>query len=103
MFSFIIKVTGDGISVYQNTLMLFEDSSFISTYLMQLEDISSSEMLTQIAEPGLNKCLQGKKYLESKLVLRGGMKQIGDRFQSTDWVVLLAVSVISESGVPRDG
>lgn len=67
---------------------------------MQLEDIPSSEMLTQIAEPGLNKCLQGKKYLESKLILRCGMKQMGDRFQSTDWLVLLAVSIISESGFP---
>lgn len=68
---------------------------------MQPEDVASSEMLTQIEEPCLNKCLQGKKKnLESKLMLRSGMKQIGDRFLSTAWVIILALSIISESGFP---
>lgn len=41
-----------------------------------------------------------KKNLESKLMLRSGMKQIGDRFLSTAWVIILALSIISEPGFP---
>jgi hypothetical protein len=60
VFSFTNKVTGNGINLYQNTSLLFENSFLIFTHLMQPEDTPSFEMLIQIAEPGLNKRLQGK-------------------------------------------